>query len=193
MVLFILPLPMVVGLVIIFGIGSLTVITSIVRVSLLPQMLDNPDGPWMVGVVSVWTIGSQVEGYLIIMCASLPTFPKFVRHGSPKLLDESRYGSKTKTNENSHPPSRTLSRHERHQYSQFDPEEGHVTTETFVMGPVSSKNKGKGRGLDQIDGWGDSDSERAIVATPPGPKGIARTTVVTVEVENRSSDEESKP
>ncbi|VUC28230.1 unnamed protein product [Clonostachys rosea] len=205
-ILFILPLPMVVGLhiprrqkiglVIIFGIGSLTVITSIVRVSLLPQMLNNPDGPWMVGVVSVWT---QVEGYLIVMCASLPTFRKFVRHVAPKLLGESRYGSKTKTNENSHPPSRTLvpnsqSRRDRHQYSQFDPEEGHATTETFVMGPVSSKNKGKGRGvLDQIEGWGDSDSERAIVATPPGSKGIARTTVVTVEVEHRSSDEGNKP
>ncbi|CAH0050885.1 unnamed protein product [Clonostachys solani] len=204
-ILFILPLPMVVGLhiprrqkiglVIIFGIGSLTVITSVVRVALLPQMLGNPDGPWMVGVVSVWT---QVEGYLIIMCASLPTFRKFIRHVAPKLLGESRYGSKTKTNENSHPPSRTLvpnsqSRRDRHQYSQFDPEEGHVTTETFVMGPVSSKNKGKGRGPDQIDGWADSDSERAIVATPPGSNGIARTTVVTVEVEHRSSNEGSKP
>lgn len=132
--------------------------------------------------------GSQVEGYLIIICAFLLTHRKFIPHFAPKLLGESRYGSKTKTNENSYPPSRTLvpnsqSRRDRHQYSQYDPEEGHVTTETFAMGPVSSKTKVKGGGLDQIDGCPPSDSERAIVATPPGPQGIARTTVVTVEVE----------
>jgi hypothetical protein len=64
-VLFFLPLPMVVklhiplrqkiGLFFIFGIGSMTVITSIVRVSILPELLTNPDGPWTVGNASVWT------------------------------------------------------------------------------------------------------------------------------------------
>ncbi|CAI6092098.1 unnamed protein product, partial [Clonostachys chloroleuca] len=60
------------------------------------------------------------------MCASLPIHRKFIRHFAPKLLGESRYGSKTKTNENSHPPSRTLvpnsqSRRDRPQYSNLIP------------------------------------------------------------------------
>lgn len=65
LILFVLPIPMVIklqiptrqkiGLVGIFGVGSLTVITSIVRVAILPQLLTNPDATWLVAQASIWT------------------------------------------------------------------------------------------------------------------------------------------
>jgi hypothetical protein len=62
--LFFLPLPMVcqlqlpfkqkIGLMGIFTIGSLTVITSIVRMSLLPGMLQSMDLTWVIAYPSIW-------------------------------------------------------------------------------------------------------------------------------------------
>ncbi|RSM19222.1 hypothetical protein CDV31_001898 [Fusarium ambrosium] len=61
-ILFFLPIPMVIklqipprqkiGLVIIFGIGSLTVVTSVVRVSILPALLTDPDATWVIAWAS---------------------------------------------------------------------------------------------------------------------------------------------
>lgn len=65
LVLFILPIRMVMqlqiprrqkfGLLGIFCIGSLTVVTSVVRVSILPSLLTDPDATWVVSWASVWT------------------------------------------------------------------------------------------------------------------------------------------
>ncbi|KAF5026133.1 hypothetical protein F66182_1781 [Fusarium sp. NRRL 66182] len=70
-ILFVLPLPMVVnlqipfkqkiGLMGIFTIGSLTVITSIVRVALLPAMLYTVDVSWAVAYPSVWIMAKTTK------------------------------------------------------------------------------------------------------------------------------------
>ncbi|CAM1501952.1 Fc.00g039360.m01.CDS01 [Cosmosporella sp. VM-42] len=195
-ILFALPIPMVIklqiprrqkfGLLGIFAIGSLTVVTSIVRVSILPELLTNPDASWVVSWASVWII---VESNLLVICAALPTLRKFFRHVAPKLIGESRYGSKTKTTEGSHPPSRTLvpssqSRRDRHQYSKFDPEEG-ATHEAYAMGPVTGQQDMQimGGSSEEAVGWGDSDSEKAIVAGG-SKRTIVQTKTVTVQYSN---------
>ncbi|KAH8729502.1 hypothetical protein BGZ61DRAFT_415271 [Ilyonectria robusta] len=193
LVLFILPIRMVMqlqiprrqkfGLLGIFCIGSLTVVTSVVRVSILPSLLTDPDATWVVSWASVWSI---VEANLIVTCASTPTLKKFFKHIAPKIIGESRYGSKTRTTENSQPPSRTLvpssqSRRDRNNYSQFDPEERAVN-DAYLMGPVTGRQDLKimgGHGEEAV-GWGDTDSEKGIVQAPPR-KAILQTTTVTVE------------
>ncbi|KAI1025969.1 hypothetical protein LB503_006986 [Fusarium chuoi] len=70
-ILFILPLPMVlqlqmpfkqkVGLMGILTIGSLTVVTSIVRVSLLPGMLKSMDLTWVIAFPSIWMYGTLLS------------------------------------------------------------------------------------------------------------------------------------
>ncbi|KAJ4133299.1 hypothetical protein NW754_016107 [Fusarium falciforme] len=199
-ILFFLPIPMVIklqipprqkiGLVIIFGIGSLTVVTSVVRVSILPALLTDLDATWVIAWASVWII---VEANLIITCASMPTLRKFFKHVAPKLIGESRYGSKTgksgKSGENSKPPTRTLvptsqSRRDRHQYSQFDAGEGQGSEE-FVLGPIKGRADPRvtaGHSEDHV-GWGDSDSEKGIVDGTSKP-AIVQTTTVTVEYTN---------
>ncbi|CAH0027881.1 unnamed protein product [Clonostachys rhizophaga] len=203
-VLFVLPLPMVIslhipvrqkiGLAFIFGIGSLTIITSIVRLSILKGMLTDPDVTWVVGNASIWT---QVEGYMMIMCASLPTLRRFFKHVAPKLLGTSRYGTKTKTNENTHPPSRTFipksqSRRDRTQYSQFDAEEGGIATDTYIMGAVkgTSNNTITAGEPGDTGGWGDTDSEKAMVTGGSPKVAILQTTVVTVDVEYAEDSQE---
>ncbi|KAM5346656.1 hypothetical protein ACJ41O_009661 [Fusarium nematophilum] len=197
-ILFILPIPMVVklqiprrqkiGLAMVFGVASLTVVTSIIRVSILPAMLTDLDATWAISWASVWII---VESNLIITCATMPTLRKFFKHVAPKLIGESRYGSKTgksgKSGDNSKPPTRTLgpssqSRRDRHQYSQFDPEEGR---EGFALGPMTGRAdlKISGGNSDDHVGWGDSDSERAIVDGTSKP-AIVQTKTVTVEYTN---------
>ncbi|KAF4974674.1 hypothetical protein FZEAL_8445 [Fusarium zealandicum] len=200
--LFVLPIPMVVklqiprrqkiGLMFIFGIGSLTLVTSVVRVAILPAMVTNPDASWVIAWASVWII---VEANLIITCATMPTLRKFFKHVAPKLIGESRYGSKTgksgKSGDNSKPPTRNLvpdsqSRRHRHQYSQFDPEEGQ---DGFALGPVKGRADlttiTGGNSEDHI-GWGDSDSEKGIVDGTNKPAIVQRKTV-TVEYTHDSA------
>ncbi|KAF4972287.1 hypothetical protein FSARC_1123 [Fusarium sarcochroum] len=206
-ILFILPLPMVfklqmpfkqkIGLMCIFTIGSLTVVTSIVRVVLLPAMLDSSDVSWAVAYPSVWII---VEANLIITCATMPTLRKFFKHVAPKLIGESRYGSKSGKSkygnskygqpDNSKHASRPFApssqgRRDRTQYSQFDPEED--MPDGFALVPIKARvghNTSVGHSEDNA-GWVDSDSEKGIVAGTVKP-AIMQTKTVTVEYERET-------
>lgn len=134
---------------------------------------------------------------MMIMCASLPTLRRFFKHVAPKLLGTSRYGTKTKTNENTHPPSRTFipksqSRRDRTQYSQFDAEEGGIATDTYIMGAVkgTSNNTITAGEPGDTGGWGDTDSEKAMVTGGSPKVAILQTTVVTVDVEYAEDSQE---
>ncbi|SPJ72475.1 related to integral membrane protein [Fusarium torulosum] len=200
--LFVLPLPMVfqlqlpakqkIGLMGIFTIGSLTVITSIVRVSLLPSMMSSMDLTWTIAYPSIWII---VEANLIITCATMPTLRKFFKHVAPKLIGESRYGSKSgksskygKPEISSKPSSRGLvpgSQHRRNRtnYSQFDDEQMPVPDE-FALAPIKGvgHNTVVGHSDENVMGWMDSDSEKGIVEGTIKP-AIVQTKTVTVEYE----------
>lgn len=63
-ILFVLPMPMVIslqlprrqkfGLMAIFGVGSVTIVTSIVRLSILPKFVTSEDPTWDVAWVTIW-------------------------------------------------------------------------------------------------------------------------------------------
>ncbi|GKT98067.1 integral membrane protein [Fusarium langsethiae] len=203
-ILFVLPLPMVfklqlpfkqkIGLMGIFTIGSLTVITSIVRISLLPGMLKSMDLSWVIAYPSIWII---VESNLIITCATMPTLRKFFKHVAPKLIGESRYGSKTGRSSKygksdtagSKLTSSSHGRRKRTNYSQFDQERGSPTG-NFVMGPIKGVRHETGTSVGNRDdtetaGWMDSDSEKGIVTGSVRP-AIIQTKTVTVQYESRS-------
>ncbi|WQF82932.1 hypothetical protein CDEST_07946 [Colletotrichum destructivum] len=88
-----LPIPMVlnlqvstrkkIGLLSLFGIGSVTVFTSIVRLYLLITILNDPDQTWGAIFINLWV---GVEANLLVMCACLSTLRLFFHTVSPKLF-----------------------------------------------------------------------------------------------------------
>ncbi|OHE98498.1 integral membrane protein [Colletotrichum orchidophilum] len=189
LILFALPIPIVVklqiprrqkiGLFFIFAVGSLTVVTSIVRVSLLPAMLTTLDQSWVIAWASLWII---VEANLVVICAALPTIRKFFRHVAPKIIGESTYGKGTKTigGTGSKPISRltiggTNGTRNRAEYSQFDRE---ITGEAFVMANMgTNKPVAIATGNSENDPTEDDSSEKAIVQG----NNIVQTKTITVE------------
>ncbi|CAD6441404.1 d6f0f2a0-5329-43f3-8f1a-50973ad2991a [Sclerotinia trifoliorum] len=91
-----LPIPMIVdlqmpkiqkaGLIFIFMVGSMTCVTSIIRLKvILPLLVDN-DETWEVSVPCIWTI---VEANLVIICGSFPITRQFLKHVVPRWIGES--------------------------------------------------------------------------------------------------------
>ncbi|KAI8715252.1 hypothetical protein NCS52_01032500 [Fusarium sp. LHS14.1] len=95
-VLFTIPIPMIIrlkmptaqkiGAALMFGVGSITVATSIVRMVYLPSLLGAADIPWVAAPANVW---SFVEVNLFIICGSMPTFRKFLKRLLPKWMGSS--------------------------------------------------------------------------------------------------------
>ncbi|KAI9172755.1 integral membrane protein [Paramyrothecium foliicola] len=201
--LFCLPLPIVVklqvprrqkiGLILIFLLGSITIVTSIIRVSILPQMLTNLDQTWIISWASVWII---VEANLFIVCAALPTLRKFFKHIAPNLIGESRYGRSSKaTNDvagtgpqmglRTIGTKTTSGLSKRNHYSQFDDADDGSNlgpSECIIMSDFTSSPKTVEETTSQWNGeervWEDDGSEKAIVKDNVR---ILRTDTVTVE------------
>ncbi|KPM44632.1 hypothetical protein AK830_g1897 [Neonectria ditissima] len=95
LVLLVLPIPMIVrlqmpprqkaGLILLFTIGSATLVTSVVRMVLLMPILHHGDVTWVITSAVIWIF---VESNLLIICASLTTLRRFFIHVAPRLIGE---------------------------------------------------------------------------------------------------------
>lgn len=74
-----------IGVTLIFCIGSMTMVTSIVRLVVLIPALTAVDQTWVIAEGSVWIV---VESNLFIICCCLPTLRRFLRHVAPGFLGE---------------------------------------------------------------------------------------------------------
>ncbi|CAI6341387.1 unnamed protein product [Periconia digitata] len=91
-----LPIPMVLGLqmarsrkmmlILMFSLGSITCVTSAVRVAALPPMLVTKDSSWDTVYPSFLIV---VEGSLFIITGALPTMRLFLRHVAPNWVGDS--------------------------------------------------------------------------------------------------------
>ncbi|KAL4731878.1 hypothetical protein ACLX1H_000873 [Fusarium chlamydosporum] len=94
LILFIIPIPMIVqlkmalaqkiGMAVLFGIATITVATSIIRMVYLPALLGALDIPWVAAPANVWSI---TEANLFIVCGSMPTLRKFFKRFAPKWME----------------------------------------------------------------------------------------------------------
>ncbi|KAK7424003.1 hypothetical protein QQZ08_008827 [Neonectria magnoliae] len=95
LVLLVPPIPMIVrlkvpprqkaGLILLFTIGSATLVTSVVRMVLLMPILHHSDVTWVIASAIIWIF---VESNLLIICASLTTLRRFFIHVAPRLIGE---------------------------------------------------------------------------------------------------------
>ncbi|KAF4468469.1 benzoate 4-monooxygenase cytochrome [Fusarium albosuccineum] len=188
-VLFIIPIPTIVrlkmpkaqkvGAAIMFGIGSVTVATSIVRMNYLPSLLGTNDIPWVAAPANVW---SFVEVNLFIICGSMPTFRKFLRRFFPRLMGSSSTSGPSKSSNYDASQSK-LHRQQHTGYSQFDTVEmdnfpdKDVRTHTTVVGtggPLTPVRGSSSR---------DDNSEEAIL----DESSIAYTKTFDVKYSNKTS------
>ncbi|KAJ4007923.1 hypothetical protein NW766_009735 [Fusarium irregulare] len=77
------PLGQKIGAGIMFGIATITVATSIIRMVYLPALLGALDIPWVAAPANVWSI---TEANLFIVCGSMPTLRKFLKRHAPEWM-----------------------------------------------------------------------------------------------------------
>ncbi|KAH7084862.1 hypothetical protein BKA63DRAFT_498353 [Paraphoma chrysanthemicola] len=87
------PMKQKVGLTIMFAVGSITIVTSIVRLVVLIPALTSMDQPWVIGVGTLWIF---IEANLLVICACLPTLRRFFKHVAPRFIGEDSYGPSDK-------------------------------------------------------------------------------------------------
>ncbi|CAM1508581.1 Fc.00g054290.m01.CDS01 [Cosmosporella sp. VM-42] len=106
LVLLLMPIPMIVrlqmpsrqklGLILLFSIGSATLVTSVVRLVLLLPTFGVVDQTWAITPPVLWIF---VEANLLVICPSLTTLRRFFAYVAPKVIDER--GSSARYNINS--------------------------------------------------------------------------------------------
>lgn len=74
-----------IGLTAMFGVGSITLVTSTIRLKVLIPALTSIDQPWVIGEGAMWI---NIEANLLIICCCLPTVRRFLKHVAPTLIGE---------------------------------------------------------------------------------------------------------
>ncbi|KAI8406202.1 hypothetical protein FOFC_13671 [Fusarium oxysporum] len=95
-ILFILPIPTIynlhmpriqkAGVIVVFGIASMTVVSSVIRLVYLPVVLASTDPSWDAAPANIWTF---IEGNLFVICGSTPTLRQFFKLFMPQLMGSS--------------------------------------------------------------------------------------------------------
>ncbi|KAH6974528.1 hypothetical protein BKA56DRAFT_634406 [Ilyonectria sp. MPI-CAGE-AT-0026] len=141
-----------IGVICFFGLGGVTVFTSIMRLVMLNQTITNTDQSWAGVPVLLWVFA---EANISCICASLTTVKPFVKHLFPRLLGSSGTSNK--------------SRHDR--YKRFD--DGSVYPLQTIV-DVQARNNGEGNDWnDVLQGSFDGQSTRS-------DKAIMQTRTTTV-------------
>ncbi|KAF4983938.1 hypothetical protein FZEAL_763 [Fusarium zealandicum] len=216
LILLVMPIPMIVrlqmpprqkvGLILLFGIGSATLVTSVVRLVLLMPILEpTKDTTWVLSGAVVWIF---VEANLLVICASLTTLQRFFIHIAPRLIGErgssSGYGASGSKGTRSH-PFRTIgslannTRADKYgiviEEAGFDlrtigqAEPTETAVNAYDTGTQHEEMIKHLRRQESINRFGDSASETQLWGSREdsneGDKAIVQTTTVTVVYEDR--------
>ncbi|KAM5347352.1 hypothetical protein ACJ41O_010357 [Fusarium nematophilum] len=162
-----------IGLIAFFGVGVVTVFTSIMRLVALINSMGTIDQSWGGAPVLCWIFA---EANLSVICASLPTVKPFIKHISPRILGTTDPASKTGPSAFSNPSApptiggigSSKPRHDR--YERFDDGPMYPLQTVANAEPVHGDRRGGGPAWyparhDSVNSQGDSGSEKAIVQT----------------------------
>jgi len=165
------PLTQRLGVLAMFSVGVITILTSVVRAAILPQM-SGADQSWVTASASIW---SQLECNLLVICGTVPTLKKFFRHMLPKLMGSSHNSHPTSSNTPRVTPRTTSGRNpyqRRNQYARFGAgEETEVEMSHWDPNEVTNPNKGvshtvvTGGDTTRINNSDDDSSEKGIMHT----------------------------
>ncbi|KAM9881126.1 hypothetical protein VDGL01_04752 [Verticillium dahliae] len=183
-ILFVMPIPMVlklhmgrgqkIGALIVFGIGSVTVTTSCIRLVYLLPVLKTTDLTWEAAPANIW---SFLEANLFIICGSMPTLRKFFRHFAPRLMGGDSTSDPSYARKYAGQPRSadglSRSRKQRNQYEAFDDNE---------MQTFSSSNRDKDNNiLGDTHVTVDAGSQSGVEPDNHSEKAILQTKSFTVQ------------
>ncbi|PWY90326.1 hypothetical protein BO94DRAFT_623130 [Aspergillus sclerotioniger CBS 115572] len=94
-----LPLAQKLGIGCMFGIGCLTIITSILRLATLMPLVTSKDQSYKIAVAIIFVI---IEANFIIICGCLPYLKQFLRFHAPRWIGDSSGSSEYRDQESSH-------------------------------------------------------------------------------------------
>ncbi|KAL6228785.1 hypothetical protein BDW75DRAFT_250640 [Aspergillus navahoensis] len=72
-----------IGVICIFGVGCLTIVTSVLRLATLWPLVTGPDPTHKLGLASIFI---NIEANFIIICGCLPYLRQFLRHHAPECI-----------------------------------------------------------------------------------------------------------
>ncbi|KAK4115452.1 hypothetical protein N656DRAFT_694574, partial [Canariomyces notabilis] len=72
-----------ISLAVIFGLGLLACVSSIIRITYIPQMLASTDQTWTIAGAMYWSV---IETNVGILAASIPSYKPLVKRYAPRLL-----------------------------------------------------------------------------------------------------------
>ncbi|KAH7031396.1 uncharacterized protein B0I36DRAFT_323839 [Microdochium trichocladiopsis] len=78
-----------IGLFVILCLGLFACISSIIRITFIPQMLVNPDATWVISDAMYWSV---IEINIGILAASIPSYKTIAKRYAPRLLGTSSNG-----------------------------------------------------------------------------------------------------
>ncbi|KFY08814.1 hypothetical protein V492_05892 [Pseudogymnoascus sp. VKM F-4246] len=181
LMLFFLPTPMVLKLkmdkgqkvacILIFGLASLTIATSVGRLVYLPATIHSTDISWDAAPADVWTFA---EGNLFVICGSVPTMRRFFFHFFPNMFHSkaARYEDWTDSQQSSNNSHSWPWRRNRGEQSQNGQSQHERSPEAINLHSFSgsSERRNMARPLSSsavVTSSGDVDdhSERAILQT----------------------------
>ncbi|RYP52370.1 hypothetical protein DL768_002481 [Monosporascus sp. mg162] len=128
------------GAVFVFALGSITVVTSVVRACILPGLFSDPDETWVTAPASFWAL---LELNLLIICGAMPTLRRFLNHVAPSLMRSSGHDSRSDPNTPRTRSFGTSGKRRKQYYARFGSsrEEDEVEFETLSrMGAKKHKN-----------------------------------------------------
>ncbi|KAH8662482.1 hypothetical protein BX600DRAFT_466439 [Xylariales sp. PMI_506] len=173
-----------IGLGCLFGVGAVTVFTSVMRLVALINSMGETDQSWGGGVVLLWILA---ETNLSCICGSLPTIRQFSRVVLPKLLGtDSDDGSKPTHGSSltpSQPPTFGGTGKSRSRYNKYSPfDDANYTMETIVNADIDLRGWSGQLSGDETHscGWDahDGASDKAIVLPRVGIMKT-RTTIIS--------------
>ncbi|KAM0329308.1 hypothetical protein ACHAQA_004613 [Verticillium albo-atrum] len=83
-----------IGLAVILGLGLFACVSSIIRITYIPQMLVSEDPTWAITGAMYWSV---IETNVGILAASIPSYKAIAKRYAPRLLGTSSNGSRKRS------------------------------------------------------------------------------------------------
>ncbi|KAK7564102.1 integral membrane protein [Phyllosticta citricarpa] len=165
-----------IGLGVMLSLGLFSCISSIIRITFIPEMLTSADQTWVIARAMYWSV---IETNVGILAASIPSFKVIAKRHIPRLLgssyDTDHYGTNPKQSQPSRATFQNLGSQKRHSTKTGSVHLRSLDKDGLATNPYT---RDKGGIQTKIEQDGASNSSEEALHLPDGRIGV-RTQIVT--------------